>query len=367
VRVSPRRPRAFLLLLLAGAVTASACSSADATVRARVVVRHGTAPCGPDVPLPTAFPGYAKTVAAGTAPDGTPLEVAAGDRITCRRDPARLIADVRYSTVTLPDGGSLQLRMDVLVPDRATHPAPVPAVIFAPGGGFSLAPKESSIDKRLYVAEAGFVVASIEYRTIDQGRFPDPVHDIKTAVRFLRDHAARFRIAPDRIGVWGESAGGYLAAFAGTTGDSGRFDPGRGASTEVQAVVDMFGLSDLGLVSVDFDAADRFRHLQPTYPEAQFVFGKHSGRSIADDPDAVQAANPATYADATAPPFLLFHGERDTLVSPGQTQLMADALRAAGTPVTQYTVVGAGHGGAEWSSTAVMDRIVRFLDRTLNR
>ncbi len=359
----PRARRAFLVLSALALATA-ACTSAKATVATRAPVRHGNSPCGPDQPLPTAFRGFAKSVTPGTTPNATPLVVAPDDRITCRRRPPRLVSDVPYATVPSRDGGTVTLRMDLLLPDAA---GPVPAVVFAPGGGFSLSPKESSIDKRLYVAEAGFVVASIEYRTVDQGQFPDAVRDIKHAIRFLRAHSAEYGIEPARIGAWGESAGGYLAAFAGTTGASGTFDPGPGPSTRVQAVVDIFGLADLSRTSADFDREDQFRHLQASYPEAEFVFGKGSGLGIASDPARVSAADPATYADASAPPFLLFHGEVDTLVSPSQTEHMADALRDAGTPVRQYSVTGAGHGGPEWSSTAVMDRIVAFFDRSLNR
>ena len=232
--------------------------------------------------------------------------------------------------------------MDVQIPNGA---GPFPAVVYLPGGGFNVAPRQISLDRRTYVAEAGFVVASVQYRTVDDGIYADAARDVKTAIRFLREHEDRFHVDGRHVALWGDSAGGYLAALAGAARNVPAFEPpGDGPATQVDAVVDVYGLSDLTRIAEDFDFAERFRHFRPSYSESEFVNGKDSGRNLIDDPEA-QRANPITYIDDLAPPFLLFHGSADRVVSPSQTLLVHQALRRAGVPSTRYVVVGAGHGG----------------------
>ena len=118
----------------------------------------------------------------------------------------RTISEVVYSQI-IGKREARQLRMTVLIPDTG---AAKPAVLFFPGGGWLGAAKDRFAENRWALAEAGFVVATAEYRTIPAG-FPAQVVDGKTALRFLRAHAADFEIDTDRIGVMGNSAGGWLA------------------------------------------------------------------------------------------------------------------------------------------------------------
>ena len=96
-----------------------------------------------------------------------------------------------------------------------------------------------------------------------------------------------------------------------------------------------------------------------------YVFGRSSGRTILDDPDEVQRANPVSHVSGDEPPFLLLHGEIDGLVSPGQSLLLHRALLDAGVASTRYVVGGAGHYGIEWCSQTVLDLIGRYLDDVL--
>ncbi|MGA1440137.1 MAG: alpha/beta hydrolase fold domain-containing protein [Ilumatobacteraceae bacterium] len=274
-----------------------------------------------------------------------------GDVVSPPEVPPTLIVDVVYRT--LPSGSTpLELRADVLVPDGV---GPFPIVVFVPGGGFVRSPKDAASIRRTAVAARGFVVVSVEYRTLRHGTYRDGVDDVAAAVGWVRDHADGFRGDPERLALWGESAGGYLAALAVTTG----------TVRHVSAVVDTFGLTDLSRVAMDFDAAERARHLTAEIPEAQYVFGRHSGLTVLDDPDEVQRANPVAHVSGTEPPFLLLHGEIDGLVSPGQSRLLHEALLGAGVPSTRLVVAGAGHYGIEWSSGTVLDRIIEFLAERL--
>jgi acetyl esterase/lipase len=147
----------------------------------------------------------------------------------------------------------------------------VPLVIYVTGGGFVAAPKETSLDLRTFVAESGFVVASIQYRTVlDGATYKDSVADVKAAIRYLRANAKAYGIDPDHVAVWGQSAGSYLAAMAGVTGNVTAFDQSddRGPSSSVQAVVDEFGPADLGKAAVDFD------------PSTQAAYARQSDRRL---------------------------------------------------------------------------------------
>ncbi|MHA6763778.1 prolyl oligopeptidase family serine peptidase [Streptacidiphilus sp. PAMC 29251] len=259
-------------------------------------------------------------------------------------------SDLVYATPLSATGEPVELRLDLQIP--ATEGAK-PLVVYLPGGGFVMALKENGLDQRTYLAEQGYAVASVQYRTILNGAtYRDAVADVKSAIRYLRAHADRYGIDPERVAVYGESAGGYLAAMTGTTNGREEFEVGEhlDRSSRVQAVVDKFGPSDLAQVGIDFDRA-------------------------AEESDAVARSNPAGYADASTPPFLLLHGSADTLIPPDQTLLLHHALRAAGADSTRYLLLDANHGdlaflgdtvsGLPWTTQQVMDDIVAFLGKHL--
>ncbi|MFG2472288.1 alpha/beta hydrolase fold domain-containing protein [Streptomyces canus] len=144
-----------------------------------------------------------------------------------------------------------------------------------------------------YLAQQGYAVASIVYRGLEDGIYSDAVADAKSAIRFLRAHASEYGYDAANVAVWGQSAGGWLAAMVGTTNGVKKFDKGANLdqSSDVQAVVDEYGLSDLTKVAADFDEAAQKEHRTVTITEAQFVNGKNSGKTIADDPAAAKAVN----------------------------------------------------------------------------
>jgi acetyl esterase/lipase len=159
-------------------------------------------------------------------------------------------------------------------------------------------------------------------------------------VRWLRAHAARFELDPDRFLAWGPSAGGHLVTMLGTAGHMTEFDVGKylHASSTVQAVVDYFGPTDF--LQMDSQRlADGQIHDTPDSPESELI-----GGPIQENKEKVARANPITYVTADAPPFLIVHGDQDPLVPYQQSVLLAQALQKAGIEVTFYTVEGAGHG-----------------------
>lgn len=258
------------------------------------------------------------------------------------------------------NGQDLALRMDLMLPvTGGNHPL----VVYVPGGGFIVAPKIGGALMRRYVAAAGYVVASVEYRTTrNEATYKDGIADVRAAITWLRAHTEDYGIDGSRVAVWGESAGGYLASMVGVTSTNG----------EVLAVVNKFGGSALERLAEGFDESAASQTFAPGNAIARYVHGPRAV-SIDEDTAELRAADPATHVSAKTPPFLLFHGTDDRLISPVQTQALHHALRAAGADSTRYLVIGAGHGdiaikGGEekfWTTVPMMRLIVDFLDRTM--
>ena len=313
-------------------------------------------------------------IAASIAPSDTSTSIVIqpdrNDQIQCGKTPIKTIENVVYAAPKLLNGKSTSLKMDILIPEPTRKRA---VVVYVPGGGFVMAAKESALNLRTYVAEAGFAVASVQYRTTRDGAsYRDGVEDIKAAIRFLRANADKYGIDADAVAVWGESAGGYLAAMVGVTNHNGSFEAGANLnqSSDVQGVIDDFGASDISKIAADFDAVTQHA-IYANEGLIQYI-GKASDANTLDPGIAATAANPLKYIHADAPPFLIFHGSQDRMVSPSQTLILHDALVAAGVRSTRYVVDGAGHGdlsfmgdtqsGLPWSTNKVVNLIVDFLN-----
>ncbi|MGW8956906.1 alpha/beta hydrolase fold domain-containing protein [Paenibacillus sp. NPDC055715] len=277
----------------------------------------------------------------------------------------QLISNVVYDQPALAMSSHSLLRMDILKPDSK---GPLPTVVFVTGGGFVSANKDSYLQQRMALSEAGYIVASIEYRVVPDVTFPAPLEDVKSAIRFLRANADRYGVDKEHIAVMGESAGGYLAAMTGTTNGLKEFDKGDhlDQSSSVQAAIDIYGLSDLTKVGEGFSQEVQEKHKSPSATEALWVngtavFGR--GGSILDHPEAAAAANPISYVTKDDPPFLIMHGDQDTLVSPNQTEILHNALVEKGVDSTRYVVKGAAHGGDYWLQPEVTQVMIDFLNK----
>jgi len=335
---------------------------------------------GADCDSPPAF-GAGLSFATSVAPSDNRTSVvltprADDPKIQCGVNEVTLRKDVTYATVAGAGGQPRDLRLDIQTP---TTGGPKPLVVYIPGGGFVVADRTGSIGRRTHIAEQGYVVASVEYRTIlDGATYVEGVADVKAAIRFLRAHAAEYGIDPREAAVYGESAGGYLASMVGTTAGVKKFETGANLdqSSRVQAVVDWFGASDLSRIASDFDPATRaFYENSTDNALVRYVLGPNDPRRLLDVPAAVAAANPVTYAGPGDAAFVHFHGSNDRVISPSQTLLLHNSLLARGVQSTRFVVKDAGHGSLVpdgdttapmWSTTQVMRQVTAFLKRQLS-
>lgn len=259
------------------------------------------------------------------------------------------------------------LQMSILVPRTQ---ALKPAIVYFPGGGFKSADFTKYIELRYALANAGFVVAAAQYRTVPDV-FPAPLEDAKSAVRYLRAHAKELGIDPKRIGVVGDSAGGWLVDLVGTTNGQKQYDKGQNLdqSSDVQAVVSLYGITNVLNIGEGFPADIQKVHASPAVTEALYVngvaFNTFAGAPITADPKKALQASAMGHLDGPKPPFLLMHGAKDTLVSPIQSKQLYEALKARGQRV-QYVIVDNGeHGNIVWFQQPVTDFIVQWFQKTL--
>ena len=271
-------------------------------------------------------------------------------------DAITLLPDVVYNTdVTRP------LTLHLLRP-QAPSAQLLPVVVWIFGGAWMGGNKNQGLPMLLPFAQRGYLCASIEYRLSGEAIFPAQIHDCKCAIRFLRSQSAVFGLDPNRIGVWGVSSGGHLAALLGTTADVPELE-GEGGwpefSSRVQAVCDCFGPTDF--LQMD-RAGSALQHDAPDSPESRLI-----GGPIQEHPDRVARANPITYITRARalPPFLIVHGDQAPLVPFNQSELLVEALRRAGADVRFHRVVGGGHGDSAFETDEVRGLVEEFFAMSL--
>ena len=245
--------------------------------------------------------------------------------------------DVEYAS---PDPG---WKLDLYMPDLACPPYPV--VVFIHGGGWISGDKADVDGFQPYFLNKGFAVASINYRYCFVHKWPEQMFDCKAAIRFLRANAGTYSIDPDRIGVFGESSGGQLAAVLGASAGIASLEGAVGDHDDVSSVVHA--------VSTYYPPTNLFEFAQYEGPDG--VASKLIGIEILDvienleDPayaewiTLIDSASPMTHVSADDPPFYLVHGDQDTIVPFVHSQWLHDALVAGGVTSTFDLLPGFGH------------------------
>jgi len=257
------------------------------------------------------------------------------------------------------------LELDVYRPsDRSTGTAPV--VLYAFGGGWMSGNRHQIVVLDLLrLVDRGYAVVTADYRWSTDAIFPAQIHDVKAALRWIRAHAGEYGLDPERVAILGPSAGGHLAALAGTSGGVWPLEGATpatwpDASSDVQAVVDYFGPTAL----TGYRDQHRANGLGST--DRLIFIELLVGGPIDADPDLTESVSPLRYVDPSDPPFLIIHGDADPVVPIQQSEQLVSALERAGVDVTLRIVEGGDHGRSEeYASTEMFDEIVAFLDRSL--
>jgi acetyl esterase/lipase len=250
--------------------------------------------------------------------------------------PGGIVADrdLVYAAVE----GFRPLTLDIYQSPPKPNETPRPAIVFVHGGGWAngdarLAANFDNFPAILAaLAAKGYVVAGVNYRLAGEAHFPAAVQDAKSAVRWLRAHAADYDIDTTRVMIWGMEAGGQIAAMVGTSCGVAALEPAADAKSKapmasdcVQGVIDWYGPTDLAGWDADSGRAPE--------PGAATRLGAYLGCELADcAPGIVHAASPLSYIESMSPPFLIQQGAADTLVPPAQSRKLYDALHTQHVP-----------------------------------
>lgn len=264
--------------------------------------------------------------------------------------------------------GDLILTLDLYLPEKQ-GPA-MPVVVWLHGGGWSSGSKEEGKNIAGFLGPLGFAIVSPTYRLSDTALYPAQIQDCKAAIRWIRTHAEEYNLDPERIGVWGASAGGHLAALLGASGGVRSFTIGQESmnlentegqqseiSSTVQAVCAWFPPVDLLRMNdypsrIDHDAADA--------PSALLL-----GAPVQTVPERAWLASPLSYISPDDPPFLIQHGTADSLVPYQQSIILDSALQAQGVESTLILIDGGGHGGLPFQSDTTNQRVIDFFRQHL--
>ncbi len=260
--------------------------------------------------------------------------------------------------------GGTDLKLDMGSPEGT---GPFPVIVFFHGGGWQQGDK-SHMHKwiRMYAA-SGYVGVSVGYRFAPQFKWPSQVQDAKTAVRYLRAHANELNIDPTRIGVMGESAGGYLALMLGVTSPADGLE-GEGGypdfSSSVTTVVSYFSATDLTLPALKLSPELEAEMLKYYNKSLKDVRADFTGATGPDDP-VLKKISVVTYVDKSDAPVLMFHGDSDPFVSMEHAFRLQSAQKKVNVPNEVIIVKGGGHGwtGALQEQTTL--QMTAYFERML--
>jgi acetyl esterase/lipase len=230
--------------------------------------------------------------------------------------------------------GKSRLLLDVY--HHRDQPSGCPVLLQIHGGAWVLGSKdEQGLPLMNHLAARGWVCVSINYRLSPRATFPDPLVDVKRAIAWIREHVAEYGGDPSFLVVTGGSAGGHLCALTALTGNDPEYQPGfEHVDTSVAGCVAFYGVYDFTDRHGQYRNPGLARLLERRVMKVPYATGR----------DAYERASPLSRVCDTAPPFLVIHGDRDTLVPVEEARHFVAALRArTQAPVAYAEIPGAQH------------------------
>lgn len=247
------------------------------------------------------------------------------------------------------------LELDVYRRRGDSDVATRPVLLFVHGGAWIIGLKAfQGIPTLRHFAALGWVCFSINYRLSPKATFPDHIIDVKRAIAWVREHAAEYGCDPGFIVVAGNSAGGHLASLAALTANDPNLQPGfESVDTSVAGCLSFYGI---------YDFSNRFAHWQNR--GLQELLERYVLKArLSEHPERFEAASPLAHVDAHAPPFLVVHGDCDSLVPVAEARAFVDALRRQTVaPCVYIEVPGAQHAFEVFSSVRTV-QLLRGLQR----
>lgn len=289
-------------------------------------------------------------------------DIPEGVRVVSLQDDSGMDLDF-YPNVVYDRKDETDLHLQVFAPrpdDSWKSPDETfPIVLFVQGSAWMEQAVFLHISQIADLAKRGYVVAIVQYRHTGIAPFPAQAEDAKTAIRFMKLHAAEYHGDPNRVVIWGDSSGGHTALMSGLTGDS--FPDNKTyavVSAKVNCVVDWYGPTNISSMNAHPSAQD---HMGPESPEGRLI----GFRNVAENEELARATSPMTYlsADVETPPLLIMHGNRDQLVCFQQSVELLECMRALDKNVEMICLDGAYHGTHGFKCAAALDLMEEFMKK----
>lgn len=268
--------------------------------------------------------------------------------------------------------------LDIYLPNEGDGPFPL--IVFIHGGGWvSGDRRESTMPGVFKVMSQGYALACIEYRLAPEATWPEPLEDVRCAIRFLRAHANEYELKADKIAVWGNSAGAHLAnmvaALAGRPMFSGRRLGYMEQSDAVQCVISLYSPLDMYQIALCDRTIDEDQQMatggvagQPGVPDdMNKPHNMLMGFNILRNPEAAVIASPMAFVSEDFPPALYMHGIEDQIVPYTQSVAMAKKVNyLCGDDRAKLRLFeNAMHGAPSMKTDESVNEVLDFVDSVI--
>ena len=276
-------------------------------------------------------------------------------QVNIQQEAISLITDITYKMEAYWYGETERpLKMSILLPKhKENHTTPLPLIVWFCGGAFQVVDKDIWIPQLVPLAKQGFIIASVEYRTINDAPLPASLIDARAAIRYLKAHAKQYLIDTDNIFVMGESAGAVLASMMGVLGEYTEYDQGDFLEQGIQlrGAIDFYGSASM---------VDRLNSHKANSPDYIAYLQKFEGTET-EKLENMRKYSHIEHVSKNTVPFLIFHGTRDEKVAISQSDNFYEKLISYKVPCDYYRLEGCLHGVDEFYQPEILDIILKFL------
>ncbi|BFM48394.1 alpha/beta hydrolase [Marinomonas sp. THO17] len=276
--------------------------------------------------------------------------------LAAQSDPSQTSYQIEKN-ITFKRIDNKDIKLDLYLP-KANTDTKSPLLVWVHGGAWKRGSKDAIPNKNPLllrsVLEAGYALASVDYRLSGEASFPAPVQDINDAINFLNQHANDYNIKADELVMMGRSAGGHLAGFIGATNAAyDKVDFYTHPNYKVDAVVSFFGPTDLLAMGTK-----NGKKVGPRSSVSMFL-----GSAPTDNPELAKQASSTSYINAHSPAYIQLHGDEDKRVPLSQSEHLKALLDQYGVDNELYVEQGVGHSARIFDSEKYVPTVMAFLKK----
>ena len=268
--------------------------------------------------------------------------------------------DTKYQVqknITFKQVDSKDIKLDIYLP-KTNQQTKHPLLVWVHGGAWKRGSKDAIPSKNPLllhsVLQAGYALASVDYRLSGEASFPAPVQDVNDAINFLHQHAEDYNLKADELVMMGRSAGGHLAGFIGATNAAyDKVDFYTQPNYKVKAVVSFFGPTDLLAMGTKGG-----KKVGPRSSVSMFL-----GSAPTDNPELAKQASSTSYINANSPAYIQLHGDEDKRVPLSQSEALKALLDQYDVDNELYVEKGVGHSARIFDSEKYVPTVMAFLKK----